>query len=163
ARELLVQIVGRLAERVGVERLVPLDGFLDHVPAARHDDDEDPGGAERNELDPIEGGGVMSGAGGGGDGPRRLRPHLGGPPAPPRGRRAKAPSRRARPVLPGEFVLRRRGRSGTNASIRAGGRRRNGSRGRSGSAPPTYEAAGRSPLLPTWPECCGRLPTTHPT
>ena len=52
--KLRVQIVGRLAQIVGVERFADLDHLLDDMTAARDDDDEHAGAAERNELDAIE-------------------------------------------------------------------------------------------------------------
>ena len=39
---------------VGAQRLAGVDDFLQHVPAARHDDDEHARRAQRNEFDTVE-------------------------------------------------------------------------------------------------------------
>jgi hypothetical protein len=49
-----LRVVGGLAKLVGGQRLGDLDHLLNHMAAARDDDDQHPAGAQRHELDAIE-------------------------------------------------------------------------------------------------------------
>ena len=74
--KLFVEVVRRLAQIVGAQRLVELDDFLDHMAAARHDDDEHAQPAERHELDAVEHRGFVRRPHREADASRRLRQHV---------------------------------------------------------------------------------------
>ena len=61
----------------------------------------------------------------------------------------------------GAAAPRRRSPSAPSASTRAAGRRRSGTRGRSGCVRPRYAAAGRIPRPRAGRGCCARWPTTR--
>ena len=71
-----VEVVRRRAQLVGIDRFADIDDFLNHVPAAGHDDDQHARRAQRHELDAVEHGGFVRRPDREPDAARRLRQHV---------------------------------------------------------------------------------------